>query len=58
MTKSMSIIKRASMQEAVDYEIERAETNSKWSFPMHNQLETRRLNISHFPKTGNLDGLS
>ena len=43
----MSIIELASMQEAVDYEIERVETNSKWSLSMHNQLETR---ASEFPE--------
>ena len=38
---STSVIKRASMQEAVDYEIGRAKTNSKLSISMYNQLESR-----------------
>ena len=38
---STSVIERASMQEAVDYEIKRAKTNSKLSISMYNQLEFR-----------------
>ena len=37
----MSILERASMQEATDYEIERAKLNSQWSLSRHNQLEIR-----------------
>ena len=41
ITDSMSILERASMQEATDYEIERAKLNSQWSLSRHNQLEIR-----------------
>ena len=41
ITKSMSFLERASMREVADYEIERAELNSKLSLSMHNQPETR-----------------
>ena len=41
ITKAMSFLERASMKEAVDYEIERAELNSKLSLSIRNQFETR-----------------
>ena len=42
-TKSMSFLERASMKEAVEYEIERAELNAKLSLSMNTQLESRAL---------------
>ena len=39
--KSMSSLEQASMKEAVEYEIERAELNAKLSLSMHAQLENR-----------------
>ena len=41
ITKSMSLLERASMKEAFEYEIERAKLNSKLSLSIHNQFETR-----------------
>lgn len=55
----MSVIKRASLREAVDYEIERAETNSRLSIFIHEQLESRAYKyhsnnqevVTDYPKT-------
>ena len=41
ITKSMSFLERASIKEAAEYEIERAELNSKLSLSMCKQFETR-----------------
>ena len=51
ITKSMTILELASMQEAVDYEIERAKLNSKLSLSMHNQPKHGNLNINQIPMT-------
>ena len=41
ITKSMSLLERASMREAAEYEIERAELNSKLSLLIRKRFETR-----------------
>ena len=40
---STEFLERASLKEAVAYEIERAEANSKLSLSLHNQFETQTL---------------